>query len=190
MEEMRKGNKKLRGVQMLSALLLLLVAISCEKAENTYSNLVARFSQDQVISIAPLRIACDSKGEFCLIYSAGANFVYKSFTNEQSRPITDLDKQKGFIMGLSGFIVGQPPIPDDANPIVCYDAACPNCYVDQMTTKRLQLISNDMARCSGCRREYNLSDHGFVKNGKESDRRLIRYRAVYQRATDILIINN
>lgn len=178
------------GVRLLSTLLLLLVTASCGEAESTYSNLAARFSVDQVISIAPLRIACDSKGEFCLIFSAGANFMFKSFTNEQPRPITDLDKQKGFIMGLAGFIVGQPPIPDDTNPIVCYDAACPNCYANQMTTKRLHLTSNDMARCSACRREYNLSDHGFVKGGQEGDRRLIRYRAVYQRASDILIINN
>lgn len=176
--------------RVLSLLVALLLATSCGETENTYSNLAARFTVDQVISIAPLRIACDSKGEFCLIYAAGTNFVFKSFTNEQARPITDLDRQKGFIMGLAGFLVGQPPIPDDANPMVCYDAACPNCYADQMTTKRLKLISNDMARCSTCQREYNLNDHGYVKNAKEGDRRLIRYRVVYQRATDILIINN
>lgn len=175
--------------RIFSLLVMLLVTVSCDKAENTYSNLAARFTVDQVISIAPLRISCESKGEFCLIYMGGSNFVFKSFTNEQPRPITDLDRQKGFIMGLAGFIVGQPPIPDDSNPMVCYDAACPNCYADQMVTKRLKLISNDMAQCT-CGREYNLSDHGYVKNAKDGDRRLIRYRAVYQRATDILIINN
>lgn len=179
-----------RCARLFVLLPLFFMGQSCGEAESRYSNLSARFTVDQVISIAPLRTACDSKGEFCLIYSAGTNFIFKSFTQEQPRPITDLDKQKGFIMGLAGFLVGQPPIPDDENPLVCYDAACPGCYQDRMTTKRLQLLSNDVARCSACGCEYNLNDHGYVKNGKEGGRRLIPYRAVYQRTSDMLIINN
>lgn len=171
--------------------LLILCLTACDNAESTYSNLRARYTNDNVMQVPPLRIACESKEEFCLIFNAGTNFVFKSFKDSYSLPITDLDRQKGFIMGLSGFFVGQPAIPDDGNPMVCYDAACPNCYTKQSMTKRLQLTSNNMAQCPNCQREYFLGDHGYLKDGKAGDvLRLIRYRAYYQAGRNTLIISN
>lgn len=165
------------------------MAGACEKAENTYSNLHAKFVMDQVLQVAPLRIACESKAEFCMVFLGQGTFVFQSFKDTKELPRTAIQDYQGCLMGLAGFLVGQPNIPDDSNPLVCYDAACPNCYADRSMTKRLKLTDTSMAQCEACQRIYNLDDHGYVFRGDEG-KRLIRYRAVYSTATNTLVISN
>lgn len=104
--------------------------------------------------------------------------------------ITALDGYKGFYMGLTGFIVGLPNIPEvgDIQPVVtCYDLACRNCYETRSTIPRLVLQEGGYAHCSKCQRTYSLNNMGQVVQG-DGGQPLYRYRVYYGNNT-LSIIN-
>lgn len=154
---------------------------------------------ENVTQASYLQRACESQGVFCLVYKDVSKFYFQGPRADQLNelPITDRDKYNGMIMGLAGFFIGRPSLPDTSNPMVCYDAACPNCYQDRVITKRLQFIDTYMVECPTCHRTYNLDDRGYVYKTPENEdqdpahnRRLIRYQVHYYPNQFTLVVSN
>ena len=162
---------------MLSLLLLL----SCGKTDNLYCSLPANFVIDNVYTAPVLNTSLNSMGEFCTIRAVGKKYVFTNLVSTSEINQTQLNSYSGFYLGLSGFIVGLPYIPEmgyDQSRVVCYDLACPNCYEDFNITKRMELQDGGYCHCPSCGRTYNLNDQGLVAEG-EAGRRLYRYRITY-----------
>lgn len=170
-----------------------LVFASCngELTSNKYCSLPARFTFTPVTSIPQLYSSCESMGEWCSIEATGSQFLFTKPGGSQGKANrTALDGYMGFYMGLSGFIVGLPNIPElgETMPVVtCYDWACRNCYDDFNVTRRMTLQTGGYAYCSRCQRTYNLNNTGQVSSG-EAGLPLYRYRVYYGNNT--LSINN
>ena len=93
-------------------------------------------------------------------------------------------------MGIAGFIVGLPNIPELGSTTslpVCYDLACPNCYSAYNISRALQLKEGGYAACVSCGRTYNLNNQGQISIGEEGVS-LFRYRITYSGNT--MVINN
>lgn len=174
------------------AILMALTLPACNSSDNLFSSLPAYFVMDNVLQAPVLYTALQSPGEFCTIRVTGGKYEFASPT--QRTPsyinITQLAAHSGFYMGLSGFVVGLPHIPElgfDASRPVCYDLACPNCYHDFNFAKRLTLLPAGIVHCPSCNRRYTLGDGGLVAQG-EPGRPLIRYRISH--AGHAMVINN
>ncbi|MBP5381085.1 MAG: DUF559 domain-containing protein [Bacteroidaceae bacterium] len=195
------GSMKKRTYLLFSFLLsIFLFFSSCDNdlVSNKYCNLPARFTFSPVTSISQLNTSCKSMGQWCTITTFtkeidGYTWVYASFANPQGStpwPLSKLDNYKGYDMGLSGFIVGLPNIPEmgESEPVVtCYDLACRNCYDNFSTTKRMTLMESGYAQCPSCNRTYNLNNTGQVSSG-DAGKPLFRYRVYFNGNT--LSINN
>lgn len=155
---------------------------------------------ENVTQASYLQRACESQGVYCLVYK-DHNYLYFQGPKPEhlnKLPILDPDRYNGMIMGPGeGFFIGKQSLPDTANPIVCYDAACPNCYQDRIIKARMQMTADYMAKCTKCRRIYNLDDHGyvfFIPDGQSTEpqhnRRLIRYQVHYYPSKFTLIVSN
>ncbi len=165
---------------------------ACNSSDGIFSSLPAYFVMDNVLQAPVLYTSLQSMGEFCTLRATGGKYVFESPT--QKTPsyinITQLGSLSGFYMGLSGFILGLPHIPEmgyDQSRVVCFDLACPNCYRDYNITKRMTLQEGGFAHCNSCSRTYNLNDVGLISKG-EAGRPLIRYRVSY--TGHALVINN
>ena len=172
----------------------LLFAISCSNDEvvnNKFCSLPAKFTFTPVNSISQLYTSCESQGEWCTITLSGNKYIFhKANGSDGEANRTALDGYTGFYMGLSGFLVGLPNIPemgDDMPVITCYDLACRNCYDDAIVTRPLKLQESGRAYCSRCQRTYDLNNTGQVCLG-DAGKPLYRYRVYYGNNT--LSINN
>lgn len=170
--------------------------LSCSDGlvDNKYSNLPARFSFWPVNSISQLYTSCESMGEWCTITlsSNGSKFLFTKADGSQGEANREaLDGYTGFYMGLGGFLVGLPNIPEMGETysvVTCYDLACRNCYEEtDFLVRKLTLQENGKAYCSRCQRTYNLNNLGQVSQG-ETGKALYRYRVYYGNNT--LSINN
>ena len=151
---------------------------ACQKADTLFSSLPAQFTMENIYQAPVLYTACNSMGQFCTITSQGTTFVFSDTHNSSTVNRTAMNDYTGFYLGLSGFIVGLPSIPEigqDASRVVCFDLACSNCYHDNSVTKRLVLQDGGYVYCSSCRRTYNLNNVGIISNG-EGGKPLFRYR--------------
>lgn len=158
---------------------------------NKYSSLHANFSYNPVSAVSQLYSACNSMGEWSTIRAVNSQFVFSNLTGETPVNRTAVQNYSGFYMGLCGFIVGLPTIPElgnDVPVITCYDLACSNCYHDRSVTKRLTLQSGGKVFCSGCQRTYDLNNVGQVSQG-DAGINLYRYRVYYGNNT-LSIRNN
>ena len=170
-----------------------LVFASCdgELRNNKYCNLPARFSFTPVTSVPQLYSSCESMGEWCSIEATGSQFLFTKPGGSQGKVNrTALDGYMGFYMGLSGFIVGLPNIPElgeTMSVVTGSDLACRNCYDDFNVTRRMTLQTGGYAYCSRCQRTYDLNNTGQVSSG-EAGHPLYRYRVYYGNNT--LSINN
>ena len=161
---------------------------SCHDADRTFCNLPAYFVMENIYQAPVLNIACNSMGQFCTITTSGKEFIFKSLTQTDPVPITSGYVYDGFYLGLSGFIVGLPEIPEmgrDVSRVVCFDLACANCYHEYGITKRMVLQEGGWATCRNCERTYNLNDLGRTDNGRP----LYRYR-VSLVGNKLVIANN
>ena len=180
-------------MRKLAVLLLLLSFCACndELVSNKYCSLPARLVFENTFTVPLLHTACTNMGEWCTIEVKGSNFYFTRYNgNNVTWPILEPDKYKGIYMGLSGFIVGLPNIPElgETVPVVtCYDLACRNCYDDAFVTRNLTLQEGGLAYCSRCQRTYDLNNTGQVSQG-EPGNPLYRYRVSYGNNT--LVINN
>lgn len=170
----------------------LLMMSSChETVENKYAGFPAYFIYKYVNTVPPLNTALNSMGVFTTIRANRGQYL---FTAEDGKTTavnaTALENYQSFKMGIAGFIVGLPNIPElgsEAPQPVCYDLACPNCYNDLHIERSLQLKEGGYASCSSCQRIYNLNDQGLIASGTEGSS-LLRYRMSYSGNT--IVINN
>ncbi|MCD8302424.1 MAG: hypothetical protein LUC44_05325 [Prevotellaceae bacterium] len=182
---------------ILAAWALLPTACSDALTTNKYSSLPAKFSYTPVSSISQLYTSCNSQGEWCTIKLSNGKFYFTNLTGTGEATQTALNGYTGFYMGLCGFIVGLPNIPElgnDYSVVTCYDLACSNCYAERSVTKQLTLMSGGYAHCSACDLTYNLNNLGVVSDEGKNNfgftkfRSLYRYRVYY--GNDTLSINN
>lgn len=174
---------------------MLLLALSCTSCEdgvmsNRFCHLKARFTFSPVMSMPPLYTSCNSLGEWCTITTSNGQFVFSNLSTTSTANRTALNGYSGFYMGLSGFIVGLPSIPEmgmDYSIVTCYDRACSNCYAESNVTKPLTIKVGGFAYCAKCQRTYDLNNIGIVANGT-TGKNLYRYRVTY--TGDVLLINN
>ena len=165
----------------------------CKDGEvnNKYCNLPARLSIENVLQAPELYTCCESMGEFCTITSDGQRFLFTNASNHTSAiNIVSIAGYNGYLLGLSGFIVGRltiPEIGEDVASVVCYELACSNCYQTYNITKPLKLQTGGYAKCNSCGRTYNLNDIGNISDGP-AGRNLFRYRISYIGQT-LLIYN-
>ena len=178
-------------MRVLKSFLLLCCLCACEKADNTFAGLPARFTWTNVLEVPELRIACEAQGEYCMIYRSSSvesgtpYFVFQNIKTTTERPCSAIQGYSGFHLGVSGLIVGQPLIPFIERSIICYDAVCRYCY-DNSIYKRLTFKSNSEAKCPTCGRVYDLNNWGRTDTGE----RLLMYRASYSAASHSLVISN
>ncbi len=162
----------------LPILSLSLMLSACQKADTLFTSLPARFTMENIYQAPVLYTACNSMGQFCTVTDQGSSFVFSDTHNSSIVNHTAMTDYTGFYLGLSGFIVGLPSIPEigqDVSRVVCFDLACSNCYHDFSVTKRLVLQDGGYAYCSSCRRTYNLNNLGIISSG-EGGKALFRYR--------------
>lgn len=148
---------------------------------NKYSNLPARFNFSPVSAYSQLYSACNSMGEWSSIRAEGTQFIFSNLTGSTPVNRTQVQNYSGFYMGLSGFLVGLPNVPElgsDHSVVTCYDLACSNCYHTNSVTKRLILQAGGKAFCNSCQRTYDLNNMGQVSRG-EGGINLFRYRVFY-----------
>lgn len=165
--------------------------LGCEKADNTYCNLPAKFILENTYQASALHTACNSMGEFCTVTFSkdGKEFIFKGSSVTSNVPLTSIVGYAGFNLGLSGLIVGLPNIPEIGktdSQVVCFDLACPNCWEDYNFAKQL-VIKEGMATCNSCKRTYDLNSIGIVTKG-EAGRPLYRYRVSY--VSNTLVVSN
>ena len=172
-------------------LLAILFATACgdETISNKFCNLPAQFTFTPVQSISQLYSSCESMGEWCSITVSkdGKSYLFTKPDGSQGRANkTALSSYTNFIMGLSGFIVGLPNIPEVGemfSVVTCYDLACRNCYEDFGITRDLQFQGTDgKVSCSRCKRHYDLNNTGQVVQGNMGQP-LYRYRVYYGNST-------
>lgn len=164
---------------------------SCQDADYTYCNLPAKFVFENAYQAPALYTACNSMGEFCTVTFSrdGKEFVFKGSSTTSNVPLTAIVGYNGFVLGLSGLVVGLPNIPEmgkTESQVICYELACPNCWEDYNITKPL-VIKDGTAACSSCKRTYDLNSTGLVTQG-EAGRSLYRYRVSYVNNT--LVVSN
>lgn len=174
------------------AVAVALCTMACDSADGIYSRMPAYFVMDNVLQAPVLQTALQNMGEFCTIRAIGNRYEFASPTQKTPSYVnaTQLGNLSGFYMGLSGFVVGLPHIPEmgyDQSRVVCYDLACSNCYHDYNITKRMTLQEGGYLHCPSCSRTYNLNDKGLISKG-EAGRPLVRYRVSFSGFT--LVINN
>ena len=180
---------KLRKLGVL--LLLLFCACNDDLVSNKYCSLPARFVFTPVNSISQLYTSCESPGEWCTITIKDDKFYFTKTKGKPGEwPQVKLDGYTGFYMGISGFVVGLPNIPElgEMMPVVtCYDLACRNCYDEAYVARSLKLQEGGKAYCERCKRTYDLNNTGQVSQG-EPGNPLYRYRVSYGNNT--LVVNN
>lgn len=182
--------KRIRSFLLTGALFLL---ASCrEDVQNTYSNYPAYFVCENVNTVPQLNAALNGLGVFTTIRYDRGRFI---FTDEagHSTPTNATaiaGNASSLQMGIAGFIVGLPSIPEIGASVsipVCFDLACPNCYSSYNISRSLQLKEGGYAACSSCGRTYNLNNQGQISIG-DAGINLFRYRITY--SGNVMVINN
>lgn len=177
------------GIILIMAILFL--PCCSDDVEDTYANYAAFFVCTTVSTIPQLSSALNGWGMFITIRYSGGKYL---FTDESGNCTTinptALTDYSSFVLGLSGFIVGLPNVPElgsDTSTPVCFDLACPNCYEEFSIARNLSLGESGFASCSLCERTYDLNNLGIVSDG-DGGISLLRYHISYSGNT--MVINN
>lgn len=181
-----------RVFRLFSCALLLLLLLSCEKAERLFSDYPAYFVFTPVTQAPELFTALNSMGEFCTITPSGNTYVFSNTKTSTPVPLTAVDQRVSAVLGLDGLIVGLPNVPEmgyDVPRVVCFDLCCPNCYRDYGFTRRMSLQVGGIARCGRCTREYDLNNLGIVRSDTTGFS-LFRYRVNYNSFNNSLTVSN
>ncbi len=177
----------------LLATVSLLLCLACGDdglISQKFCNLPARFSYNPVSAVSQLYTSCNSMGQWCTVIASGQQFIFANPEGSTSVNRTAVQNYTGFSLGLSGFLVGLPNIPElgsDYPVVTCYDLACRNCHEEAHAAKRLTLSTGGRATCPRCDRTYDLNNQGLVSQGQPG-KSLYRYRVYYGNNT--LAINN
>lgn len=178
----------------LGGLLLLLAALAActDDVENEFTSMRAFFRFTQVATAAPLFTALNNPGQFCTVtYSNDTYYIFSDAAgNSYAYTLTELDKRTKPEF-VSGLVVGMPAVPDLSGnfPVVCYDLVCPNCYAEDVITRRLSFSGATEMACGRCHRCYDLNNGGIVTEG-DKGRKLFRYRATYSNASNTFVVQN
>lgn len=153
--------------------------LSCSEAEQTYSRHTARFAFQNAQLVPQLNAALHNPGEFCTITPQNSQYIFSSPSIREDYPYnrTEQDIKAGYILGLSGLIVGTPIFTEQLSSessVVCFDRVCPRCYEDMSITRALTLELNQRATCGKCNRTYNLNNIGISDDGSKLYRYMIR----------------
>lgn len=165
------------------------ILISCDKAEQTYSRHIAHFVFQNTQTVPQLNSALNNPGEFCTITARNNQYIFHSpgISEDYRYNRTAADVKAGYVLGLSGLIVGIPIITEqlsNQNRIVCFDLACPKCYEDNSITRSLTLRENQHVVCGRCNRSYDLNTQGIADEGSK----LFRYQV--SPGSNPLVVNN
>jgi len=168
-----------RKRSFLYLIISLLMVCSCaDNVERRYAHIPAYFVFKNTNTVPQLNAALNNPGEFATI-TLDRNFYYfRNLTGATQVNKTALNNYSSFKMGLGGFIVGLPNIPEpgaDFAFVTCYDLTCSNCYRTYSITRSLSLLEGGYASCSNCQRTYNLNNQGSIVQGN-SGINLFRYR--------------
>ena len=165
----------------LLAVFLLLTA--CEDAEDIYSRRSVSFSFAPSTKVPMLHSALNSLGEFVTIRVgvSGAELLFSAYGRDDFPcAMTEIDRRTTRI-GLSGFIVGTPTMPELGQSMsrpVCYELTCINCYMSDHITRDVKLEAMGRAACPRCGRVYDLNNYGIIVSdttGVKLDRYHISY---------------
>lgn len=167
---------------------------SCDKTEQTYSNHTARFSFSGTNLVPQLNTALNNPGQFCTIIARNNQYIFHSpgIREDHVYERTELDKKAGYVLGLSGLIVGTPIIAEQLSTqasVVCFDLCCPNCYEELSITRNLTLYEGQRAQCERCQRLYDLNTQGIISKGDQG-KSLYRYRISYYPTGNTFTVNN
>lgn len=179
--------------RLLIALLAMGLATACsdDGVEGLYASDRASFICRSVSTIAPLRTALNSYGEFCMIY-ADVNYYHFASPTVTAPPVpkTQQSLYQSYICH-AGFIVGKGGIVELGSadyPLLCYDLVCPNCFRENSITRRLAFAQQQgIVVCNSCHRHYDLNNLGVIVQG-DKGRKLLRYHISY--AADVMAISN
>ncbi len=168
--------------------------VSCEKVEQSYSSHIARFSFSPTNIVPQLNAALNNPGQFCTITARGTLYVFHSpgIREDYTYTRTELDIKSGYVLGLSGFIIGVPILAEQLSTqssVVCFDLACPNCYEEASITCDLTLLESQRAQCQRCGRLYDLNNQGIIADGAQG-KNLFRYRVNYYPTGNTLSVAN
>ncbi len=119
---------------------------------------------------------------------------YFSFTNNVGKHTESIfnayDERRSLLLGYNGgLIVGFDNSVDGI--LYAYDRECPNCFDPNMLplkSRPLSVSENGIAKCSYCKRQYNLNNGGFISNG-DKGKKLTRYSCHATGAYGILTVN-
>ena len=171
-----------RGVVLLS---LLLLATSCEK--NSYSTFSTKYRVlfNCETTVSPYN-QLSTPGRFLSVRKTeGKLIITDSDGNKYDETLSDY-KNRSFMMGLGGLILGTPTFNNDNMSIWAYDLGCPEC--DAPTT-RLKFDLTGKATCSKCGGEWNLNADGSPISGDGVQRRPL-YRYPTSLSNGVLTVSN
>lgn len=161
----------------------LLLSTGCnEDVQDLYFSYPAYFIYNYTQTVPQLNAALNNPGEFATITeeTGGRRYLFTNTTGTTPVNTTALNNYSSFRMGICGFIVGLPNIPEpgaDIAKVICFDLVCPNCYRD-MTNKPLTLRETGKMECTRCERTYDMNSGGIVCKGP-SGISLYRYPITY-----------
>lgn len=161
-------------------LLLLFLFTSCDKADNTYTTRAVSFTFSPTTSVPMLHSALNNMGEYVTVRVSGGRFLFHSLGGDATWPMTEIDRRTTR-MGLSGFIIGLPTMPELGQTFsrpVCYELSCPNCYDEHHITRDLTLMPDGRDSCGLCHRIYDPNNQGIISSGADG-KKLDRYHITY-----------
>ena len=164
---------------------LLLFAASCDK--NSYSVYSTKYKVYFTCetNVSPYN-QIFTPGRFLSVRKSDGMLVIKDSDGEtRKEPLTET-KNRTYVMGLAGLIIGTPTFNNDFSHIYAYDLGCPEC---DAPTVRLKFDLQGTASCSKCGGSWNLNSDGSPINtdGKQM-RPLYRYPTSY--VNGILTVQN
>lgn len=178
-----------KSLRLTLILILILTTAGCNPdavVSNKYCNIRARFSYSPVSAISQLHAACNSTNEWCTITVEPSRIIFANMQSNTPVLLTQLGVYTGSILvGLSGFIVGQPPLFEmgyETTNVICYELACSNCFDKQTEKHPLTLKLFGKAYCNNCQRTYDLNNLGIVHTGDKGTP-LYRYKVYYSNNT-------
>jgi hypothetical protein len=171
-----------KKVYWLCTFVLITALTSCSNdVEDLYSTNTAYFVFTNTYTVPTLNSSLNNMGEFTTIYGQNQYYYFSNLTSTDKVNQTALSSYTYFNMGLGGFIVGLPNVPEvgsSTSAVVCYDRVCPNCYRDFNITRALTLMQGGFAKCARCTRVYDLNNGGIISSDTTGIK-LYRYRVSY-----------
>ena len=171
-----------RGLILFS---LLLFAVSCDKSSYSVFSTKYKVYFTCETNVSPFN-QLSTPGRFLSVRKSDGMLIIKDSDGEtRKEPLTET-KNRSFVMGLAGLILGTPTFNNDFMYIYAYDLGCPEC---DAPTIRLKFDLQGTASCSKCGGSWNLNSDGAPINtdGKQM-RPLYRYPTTLRNG--ILTVSN